>query len=115
MSPLARIMVKWPSPQATGSVMDTREALAHIAATARDAYGPDAHMQVRSSGVVHAVALTRWLAGELLPGPACMVGVSGWDPYAAHPSHGEVTCRRCLRLQAPSPPGVEQLELFQAA
>lgn len=93
----------------------TREALALIAATARDAYPTGVHLQVRSSGVVHDVALTRWLAGELLPGPACMVGVSGWDPGAAHPSSGEVTCRRCLRLHAPSPPGIEQLELFQAA
>lgn len=92
-----------------------RTALAVIAATARDAYGPDAHLQVRSSGVVHGVALTRWLAGELLPGPACMVGVSGWDPYAAHPSAEPVTCRRCLRLNAPAPPGIHQLELFEAA
>ncbi len=92
-----------------------RETLALIAATARESYGPDTRLQVRSSGVVHAVALTRWLAGELLPGPACMVGVSGWDPYAAHAVHGAVTCRRCLRLQAPAPPGVEQLELFEAA
>ncbi|GAA3196415.1 hypothetical protein [Actinocorallia longicatena] len=95
-----------PSPRAT---------LAAIAATARDAYGPAHHMRVRASGIVHAVTLTRWLAGELLPGPACMVGVSGWDPYAAHPDPGEVTCRRCLRLRTPEPPGVEQLELFPAA
>ena len=92
-----------------------RQVLAEIAATARESYGPDTRLQVRSSGVVHAVVLTRWLAGELLPGPACMVGVSGWDPYAAHAVHGAVTCRRCLRLQAPAPPGVEQLKLFNAA
>ncbi|WP_106403091.1 hypothetical protein [Actinocorallia populi] len=93
----------------------TRAALATIAQTARDAYGPHDHMQVRSSGVVHNVVLTRWLAGELLPGPACMVGVSGWDPYAAHPVQGAVTCLRCLRLAAPAPPGIEQLELFDVA
>lgn len=89
--------------------------LASIAATARNAYGPGDRMQVRSSGVVHDIALTRWLGGELLPGPACMVGVSGWDPYAAHPVRGDVTCLRCLRLKAPSPPGVEQLGLFDVA
>lgn len=94
---------------------DTRAALALIAATARDSYGPGDHIQVRASGVVHAVTLTRWLAGELLPGPACMVGVSGWDPYAAHPARGPVTCLRCLRLNAQPPPGVTQLELFEVA
>ena len=92
-----------------------RQVLAEIAASARENYGPGAHMQVRSSGIIHAVVLTRWLAGELLPGPACMVGVSGWDPYAAHPVHGSVTCGRCLRMQAPTPPGIEQLPLFDAA
>jgi len=93
----------------------TRMALATIAASARDAYGPNDRMQVRSSGVIHDIALTRWLAGELLPGPACMVGVSGWDPYAAHPVQGAVTCLRCLRLKTPAPSGVEQLELFEVA
>jgi hypothetical protein len=91
----------------------TRTALATIAKTARDAYGPADRMQVRSSGVVHDIALTRWLAGELLPGPACMVGVSGWDPYAAHPVQGDVTCLRCSRLKAPAPPGIVQLGLFE--
>ncbi|WP_198653638.1 hypothetical protein [Actinocorallia populi] len=61
---------------------------------------------------MHAVTLTRWLADELLPGPACMAGVAGWDPYAAHPDRGEVTCRRCLRLADPQPQGVDQLALF---
>jgi hypothetical protein len=93
----------------------TREALAAIAASARNAYRNGDKMRVRSSGVIHDIALTRWLAGELLPGPACMVGVSGWDPYAAHPVQGEVTCLRCLRLKTPAPPGVEQLELFEVA
>ncbi|GLK15479.1 hypothetical protein [Streptosporangium carneum] len=40
-----------------------------------------------------------------------MVGVSGWDPGAAHPDRGPVTCRRCLKLTGTEPPG-EQLELF---
>ncbi|GAB2838335.1 hypothetical protein GCM10022221_42190 [Actinocorallia aurea] len=92
---------------------DTRAALAHIAAAARDSYRPGDHIRVRSSGVVHALTLTRWLAGELLPGPACMVGVSGWDPYAAHPAASPVTCLRCLRLTDPPPPGVTQLPLFE--
>lgn len=92
--------------------MSVRETLAVIAASTRDAYAAGENMRVRSSGVVHAVTLTRWLAGELLPGPACMVGVAGWDPYAAHPDAGPVTCRRCLGLRAPPPPGVDQLTLF---
>ena len=92
-----------------------RAAFAIVAASTRAAYQPGDKMRVRSSGVIHDVALTKWLAGELLPGPACMVGVSGWDPYAAHPVQGEVTCRRCLRLKAPEPPGVEQLGLFEVA
>lgn len=51
-----------------------------------------------------------------MPGPACMVGMSGWDPGAAHPDRGAVTCRRCLKLtQGPQEVGSEQLELFTAA
>lgn len=92
--------------------MSVRETLAAIAASARENYGAGQNMRVRASGVVHAVTLTRWLARELMPSPACMVGVGGWDPYAAHPDPGPVTCRRCLRLQAPMPPGVQQLALF---
>lgn len=72
-------------------------------------------MRVRSSGIVHAVTMTKWLGGEQLPGPACMVGVSGWDPYAAHPDRGVITCRRCLRLEDRELSGVgrgDQLELF---
>ncbi|MBB4706153.1 hypothetical protein BJ982_007783 [Sphaerisporangium siamense] len=88
------------------------EALADIAAAARAAYAGGAHLRVRSSGIVHQVAMTRWLGGHLMPGPACMVGVSGWDPGAAHPDHGEVTCRRCLKLHQPPPDG--QLDLFDA-
>ncbi|GAA0970987.1 hypothetical protein [Actinocorallia libanotica] len=91
------------------------EALAAIAAAARDAYGSGQNMRVRSSGVVHAVTLTTWLQGLRLPGPACMVGVAGWDPSAAHPEHGEVTCRRCLRLSDARPEAdVDQLALFDA-
>jgi hypothetical protein len=89
-----------------------REALAAIAASAREAYGPGDNMRVRSSGVVHALTLTKWLADELLPGPACMVGVAGWDPYAAHPERGPVTCRRCLRLTDARPVDADQLALF---
>ena len=90
------------------------EVLAQIAATARDEYRPGDHMRVRSSGIVHAVTMTRWLVGELLPGPACQVGVSGWDPHATSPHEGPVTCGRCLRLNTPIPAedGVDQLELF---
>lgn len=44
-----------------------------------------------------------------------MVGVAGWDPSAAHPDSGPVTCKRCLRLREEVPPGIEQLELFAAA
>lgn len=96
-------------------VHSVRGALAAIAAAARDAYGPGDHMRVRSSGVVHAVTMTRWLGGELLPGPACMVGISGWDPYATHPEPGPVTCGRCLRLSVPEAAAdVDQLELFPA-
>lgn len=91
-----------------------RDALAVIAASAREEYAAGQNLRVRSSGVVHAVTLTRWLGGELLPGPACMVGVAGWDPYAAHPEHAPVSCKRCERLAAPAPPGVDQLELFPA-
>ncbi|MGV9324234.1 hypothetical protein [Streptosporangium sandarakinum] len=50
----------------------------------------------------------------MTPGPACMVGVSGWDPGAAHPHRGPVTCRRCLKLKD-LPPTSEQLELFPTA
>ncbi|WP_424532532.1 hypothetical protein ACOZ38_19880 [Sphaerisporangium viridialbum] len=88
-----------------------QQALAVIAASARAAYAGGAHLRVRSSGIVHQVAMTRWLGGELMPGPACMVGVSGWDPGAAHPDRGEVTCRRCLKLNQHDP-ATDQLELF---
>jgi hypothetical protein len=90
---------------------DVHEALAVIAAAARAAYADGAHLRVRSSGIVHQVAMTRWLGGQLMPGPACMVGVSGWDPGAAHPERGEVTCRRCLKLTRREPV-VDQLRLF---
>ncbi|WP_405149099.1 hypothetical protein OG589_13430 [Sphaerisporangium sp. NBC_01403] len=86
------------------------EALAVIAASARAAYD-GTHLRVRSSGIVHQVAMTRWLGGELMPGPACMVGVSGWDPGAAHPDRGEVTCRRCPKLNKLEP-AIDQMELF---
>ncbi|MFI6504435.1 hypothetical protein [Nonomuraea typhae] len=86
--------------------MDTGQTPAMIAASTRAAYGPGRHLRVRSSGIVHDVMLTGWLAAELLPGPACMVGVAGWDPSAAHPDSGPVTCKRCLRLNDEAPPGV---------
>ncbi|MEV7011921.1 hypothetical protein [Streptosporangium sp. NPDC051022] len=86
-------------------------ALAVIAAAARSAYADGSNLRVRSSGIVHEVAMTRWFAEERMPGPACQVGVSGWDPGAAHPDRGPVTCRRCLKLTGHEPPG-EQLELF---
>lgn len=89
------------------------EALATIAAAARSAYADGSNLRVRSSGIVHAVVMTRWLGGERMPGPAYMVGVSGWDPGAAHPDRGAVTCRRCLKLTT-SESGAEQLELFSA-
>ncbi|MEV8637870.1 hypothetical protein AB0395_40100 [Streptosporangium sp. NPDC051023] len=89
-------------------------ALATIAAAARSAYADGSNLRVHSSGIVHEVAMTRWFADERMPGPACMVGVSGWDPGAAHPDRGPVTCRRCLRLTGNEPPG-EQLELFATA
>ncbi|GAA2912055.1 hypothetical protein GCM10010517_78600 [Streptosporangium fragile] len=88
-----------------------REALATIAAAAQAAYTDGSNFRVRSSGIVHDVALTTWLGGERMPGPACMVGVSGWDPGAAHPDRGAVTCRRCLKLTT-HPATSEQLELF---
>lgn len=86
-------------------------ALATIAASARAAYADGSNLRVRSSGIVHEVVMTRWFADERMPGPACMVGVSGWDPGAAHPDRGAVTCRRCLKLTH-AEPGSEQLELF---
>lgn len=96
-------------------VHTARPTLASIAAAARDTYGPGDHMRVRSSGIIHAVTLTAGLGGELLPSPACMVGISGWDPYATHPDQGPVTCGRCLRLHTPElPADVDQLELFPA-
>ncbi|MDP9868628.1 MULTISPECIES: hypothetical protein [Streptosporangium] len=88
-----------------------QEALATIAAAARAAYADGSNLRVRSSGIVHEVAMTRWFADERMPGPACMVGVSGWDPAAAHPDRGPVTCRRCLKLTR-AEPASEQLELF---
>ncbi|GAA2857588.1 hypothetical protein GCM10010517_15960 [Streptosporangium fragile] len=90
-----------------------REALATIAAAVRAAYADGSNLRVRSSGIVHEVAMTSWLGGERMPGPACMVGVSGWDPDAAHPDCGTVTCRRCLKLTT-QPAAIEQLELFPA-
>ncbi|MDP9848144.1 hypothetical protein [Streptosporangium lutulentum] len=50
------------------------EALATIAAAARAAYADGSNLRVRSSGIVHAVVMTRWLGGERMPGLACMVG-----------------------------------------
>ncbi|GAA2986563.1 hypothetical protein [Streptosporangium longisporum] len=96
---------------ATEEPPELYEALAVFAASARSAYADGSNLRVRSSGIVHAVVMTRWLGGERMPGPACMVGVSGWDPGAAHPDRGAVTCRRCLKLTT-SEPGDEQLELF---
>ncbi|WP_329081327.1 MULTISPECIES: hypothetical protein [unclassified Streptosporangium] len=40
--------------------------------------------------------------------------MSGWDPGAAHPDRGAVTCRRCLKLTTQEPAD-EQLELFGVA
>ncbi|MEU4834112.1 hypothetical protein [Streptosporangium sp. NPDC023615] len=57
--------------------------------------------------------MTHRLGEERMPGPACMVGVSGWDPGAAHPGRGAVTCRRCLKLTT-SKVDDEQLGLFSA-
>ncbi|WP_329081324.1 MULTISPECIES: hypothetical protein [unclassified Streptosporangium] len=37
------------------------EALATIAAAARSAYADGSNLRVRSSGIVHAVVMTRWL------------------------------------------------------
>lgn len=94
-------------------VHSVRGTLAAIAATARQAYGPGDHMVVRSSGIIHAVTMTQWLGDERLPGPACMVGISGWDPNATSPHTGPVTCGRCLRLHAPElAADADQLELF---
>ncbi|MEU1879049.1 hypothetical protein ABZ470_17185 [Streptosporangium sp. NPDC020072] len=90
---------------------DLYAALATIAAAARAAYADGSNLRVRSSGIVHEVAMTKWFADERMPGPACMVGVSGWDPGAAHPDRGPVTCRRCLKLTS-AEPGSEQLTLF---
>ncbi|WP_440107163.1 hypothetical protein [Streptosporangium sp. H16] len=87
------------------------EALATIAAAARAAYADGSNLRVRSSGIVHAVVMTRWLGTERMPGPACMVEVSGWGPGAAHPDRGPVTCRRCLKLTTQEPAD-EQLGLF---
>ncbi|WP_246268860.1 hypothetical protein [Nonomuraea typhae] len=42
--------------------MDTGPTLAMIAASTRAAYGPGRHLRVRSSGIVHDVTLTKWLA-----------------------------------------------------
>ncbi|ACZ88419.1 hypothetical protein [Streptosporangium roseum] len=95
----------------SGSAPSLHQALATIAAAARAAYSGGSNLRVRSSGIVHEVAMTKWFADERMPGPACMVGVSGWDPGAAHPDRGTVTCRRCLKLTHTEPAG-EQLELF---
>ncbi|MFD8562978.1 hypothetical protein ACFV1N_37370 [Streptosporangium canum] len=97
--------------QEAGSAPSLHEALATIAASARAAYADGSHLRVRSSGIVHEVAMTRWFGDERMPGPACMVGVSGWDPAAAHPDRGAVTCRRCLKLTH-TDPASQQLELF---
>ncbi|MGV9776956.1 hypothetical protein [Streptosporangium sp. NPDC003464] len=97
--------------QEADSTPSLHQALATIAAAARAAYSGGSNLRVRSSGVVYEVAMTRWLADERMPGPACMVGVSGWDPGAAHPDRDPVTCRRCLKLTHAEPAG-EQLELF---
>ncbi|MEU7004517.1 hypothetical protein [Nonomuraea sp. NPDC046570] len=94
----------------TSSTPGVHEALAVIAETARAAYADGSNLRVRSSGIVHAVAMTGWLGGHRMPGPACMVGVSGWDPGAAHPDRGAVTCRRCLITH--TEPADEQLQLF---
>ncbi len=97
----------------SGSTPSLHQALATIAASARAAYSCGSHLRVRSSGIVHEVAMTLWFADERMPGPACMVGVSGWDPAAARPDCGAVTCRRCLKLTHTEPDS-QQLELFAA-
>ncbi|MFI7058332.1 hypothetical protein ACIBLB_40315 [Streptosporangium canum] len=89
----------------------SRHASTLFLAAARAAYADGSSLRVRSSGIVHEVAMTKWFADECMPGPACMVGVSGWDPGAAHPDRGAVTRRPCLKLTH-TDPASEQLELF---
>ena len=57
----------------------------------------DRNVTVRRSRIVHAVAMSPWMAGVDLPAPACHVGVAGWAIEDLHPTLEPVTCRRCLR------------------
>ncbi|MFD0889700.1 hypothetical protein ACFQ08_34615 [Streptosporangium algeriense] len=74
-----------------GEMENTSEvyaALAAIAAAARAAYADGSNLRVRSSGIVHEATHDPLVHDERMPSPACMVGVSGWDPGAAHPDCG---------------------------
>lgn len=57
----------------------------------------DHNLSIRRSRVVHAVAMSRWMAGVELPAPACHVGVAGWAIEDLRPTKAAVTCLRCLR------------------
>ncbi|MCG8920284.1 hypothetical protein L6E12_31395 [Actinokineospora sp. PR83] len=57
----------------------------------------DHNLSIRRSKVVHAVAMSRWMAGVQLPAPACHVGVAGWAIEDLRPTRDTVTCLRCLR------------------
>ncbi|MFF0249988.1 hypothetical protein [Streptosporangium sandarakinum] len=78
------------APAGHTSMPGVHEALMVIAAAERAAYTDGANLRVRPLGIVHDVVMTTWLGGERMPGPICMVGVSGWESGVAHPHRGPV-------------------------
>jgi hypothetical protein len=71
----------------------------------------DHRLVIRRSRVVHDLGWLRWMAGIVLPAPACHVGVAGWALEDLHPTLDPVTCLRCLhaapggRVAAPAHAG----------
>jgi hypothetical protein len=81
----------------TSQVTDERRAalLATSAAHARRRFD-GRRGRLSAKGAVHDVSLRPWFGVEI-PGPACHIGVGGWDFTRFQPTSDAVTCRRCLR------------------
>ena len=79
------------------AAMDPLTGLLSVVAGQAAARFEAANVLVRRSRVVHAVAMSPWMAGTRLPGPACHVGVSGFALEDLHPTTESVSCLRCLR------------------
>ena len=85
--------------------MDSLAGLLNSVATHEADRFRDHQLVIRRSRVVHDLGWLRWMAGIVLPAPACHVGVAGWALEDLHPTLDPVTCLRCLRAAAPARAG----------